>query len=289
MKVRLTTFARPDKDLLNKFSQRYLERTTTWKDLEFVTNESYDKLVILTYPYKDTLERGYDPRKAITFLTEPSVSFYAKPHPSSGVLDVHLHLPFLPKEILGDNTTGGNGKLIDKTKLFSCVVSELAAFSGHKARLEFIYALDCLVEEGLDIYGRPSHGKFFSLLNNYKGFLSDKYEGLWNYAYHFACENTFEKGYFTEKLIDPIITETLCFYDGCPNIEQYVDPRALLKIDVNRIEYSIEIILKAIYDNRRNTQLPFILKEKKRFLTDLHPFNMIWMAVHEKDVNSLYN
>ena len=289
MKVRLTTFARPDKDLLNRFSRRYLGLRTTWKDLEFVTDESYDRLVILTYPYKDTLERGYDSRKAITFMTEPSVSFYAKPHPSSRVLDVHLHLPFLPKEIYGDRSVGGTGKIIDKTKLFSCVVSELAAFSGHKARLEFVYALDKIVEEGLDIYGRPSHGKFFALLNNYKGFLKDKYEGLWEYAYHFACENTFEKGYFTEKLIDPIISETLCFYDGCPDIERYVDPRAFVKINVNHIEYSIETIVKAISDNSWDKQIPFLLKEKRRFLTDLHPFNIIWMAVHEKDVNTIYN
>lgn len=59
MKVRLTTFARPDQDLLEKFSKRYLFGTKIWKDLEFVTDESYDRLVIFTYPYKGIHPMNY--------------------------------------------------------------------------------------------------------------------------------------------------------------------------------------------------------------------------------------
>lgn len=99
------------------------------------------------------------------------------------------------------------------------------------------------------IYERPHNNRFLINLKNYKGYLPDKYDGLWQYDYHFACENSFEKGYFTEKLIDPIITETLCFYDGCPNIQEYIDERAYVKIDVTNIQESISTIVQCIQDD----------------------------------------
>jgi len=261
----------------------------SWKDIHFVTDNSYDRLVILTYPYQDTLEAGYLKEKALTFMTEPSLSFYAKPHPTTAVLSTHLHLPFFPSNIDLLNRLAENGQTnLTKQDLLSVIVSELSAFPGHQRRLKLVYFVDQLIHEGLDIFGRPSNGNFFSLLSNYRFFLPDKYEGLWSYKYHLTCENCFEEGYFTEKLVDPIVTETLCFYDGCPNIEQYIDSRAYVKINVSNLEESLETIVKVIRDNEWERRLPFIKNAKRRFLTDLHPFNMIWMAVHDKDVSSVY-
>lgn len=284
MKVRLTTFARPDQDLLEKFSKRYLFGTKIWKDLEFVTDESYDRLVIFTYPYKETFEAGYKAEKAITFMTEPSISFYSKSHPTSRVLDFHLHLPFFPNYYNIENEL--NNKIdIKKTELLSIIVSELSALPGHQARLKFVHALDQIIENGLDIFGRPSNGNFFKILSNYKGFLLEKYNGLWSYYYHLACENCFEASYFTEKIIDPIITETLCFYDGCIDIEKYIDPKAYIKINIMDMEETVSIITKCIQDNEWAKRWPFIKQQKKRFLSELHPLNLIWLALHEKNIN----
>lgn len=290
MKVRLTTFARPDADLLNRFSSRYLQGGRTWKDITFVADDSYDRLIILTYPYGATLRKGYHEDKALTFMTEPSLSPYAKAHPTSRVMKFHLHLPFFPNRFSIDSGLSDLQQqvAIKKTDIISAIVSELSGLPGHRYRLELVHAMDQVFEEGLEIYGRPQTGSFFKLLTNYKGFLDDKYEGLWRFAYHLACENCFENGYFTEKIVDPIIAETLCFYDGCPDIENYIDPKAFIKIDVKNIETSIHTIAKSINDNEWKNRLPYICKEKKRFLTELHPFNMIWLAVHDKDLSILY-
>jgi hypothetical protein len=285
MKIRLTTFARPDQDLLFRFSNRYLQGKNKWKDLEFVTDDRYDRLVILTFPHQQTLEKGYDERKSITFMTESSLSSFARQHPTSRMMDVHLHLPFFPANF----STDGESDRVDKTELLSAVVSELAGFPGHRARLEFILALDKVFKDGFDVYGRPSHGRFFNLLNNYKGYLKDKYEGLWKYTYHVACENAYENGYFTEKIVDPIITESLCFYAGCPNLADYINPKAFVRIDPYCIGTSLETIIASVRDNIWAKRLPYILQEKRRFLTDLHPMNMIWMAAHDKDLGKLYN
>ncbi len=289
MKIRLTTFARPDIDLLAKLSKRYLFGGKTWKDLEFVVDDSYDKMIIFTYPHIDTINRGYKEKSAITFMTEPTVSSWAKKHPTSKVLSTHLHFPFFPKGLSASvDLTNGSTINIKKTEILSTITSELSGLIGHQKRLKFIYGLDKVFEQGLDIYGYKVNGLFFDLLKNYKGFLPDKYEGLWKYKYHFACENSFENGYFTEKLIDPIITETLCFYDGCTNIELLIDPRSYVKINVQNIAESIFKIVECIENNHWKRSLPYIRKEKKRFMTDLHPFNLIWMAAHEKDVSILY-
>lgn len=222
MRIRLTTFARPDDDLLKRFSLRYIDGKTVWKDLQFVTDESYDRLVILTYPYERTLQQGYLPEKSIIFMTEPSVSYFAKAHPTGAVMDIHLHLPFFPMRSEGMcGTCLREDIALLKKDVLSCIVSELSGLEGHNRRLEFVYVLDQLFEEGLDIFGRPSKGNFFQQLSNYRGFLPDKYDGLWSYCYHFACENCFQEGYFTEKIVDPIITEYFCFYNGCPDIENY--------------------------------------------------------------------
>ncbi|WP_343564147.1 hypothetical protein [Sphingobacterium sp.] len=287
MKVRLTTFARNDKSLLNIFNQKYLNNTSKWKDLQFVTGSSYDKLIILTYPHALTLDEGYDSRKSITFMTEPSVSPFAKPHETGKLLDVHLYFPFLPKEILGSIDNGGSGRNIVKSEILSTVTSELSGLKGHRIRLNFISALDKIFLKNFDVYGRSENGTFFKNLNNYKGELEDKYDGLWPYLYHFACENSFEKGYFTEKLIDPIISETFCFYSGCPDIKEYIDPRAFTCLDLNKPRESVELMIETIENNQWEKSIRYIRLEKKRFLTDLHPFNLIWSAVHEKDLTNI--
>lgn len=284
MKVRITTFARPDEDLLKRLLARYNNSSVFWKDIEFVADETYDYLVIFTYPFKQTLQKGYDQKKAITFMTEPSVSYFVKEHPTSMVQNIHLPLPFLPIDVKGSELYGGNGKKIYKTELLSTITSELNGLPGHKARLRFVGFLDALFKEYIDIYGRIHNGMFLKHLKNYKGELVDKFDGLWKYSYHFTCENSFENGYFTEKLIDPIIAESLCFYDGCPNIYEFVDERAYIKIDVQNIKESIEIIYKSIRDNTRKKALPFIKQQKKRFLTDLHPFNLIRKGINGDDL-----
>lgn len=283
MKVRLTTFSRSDGDLLRKMSIRYLGGQTKWRDIQFVTDETYDKLIIFTFPFKSTLVNGYNADKAITFRTEPTLSQFSKKHPTSSIMPIHLHLPFFPQDLKQKEVLESS-----KTKNISIIVSELRSLPGHLLRLKFTMMLDKVFSESLDIYGRILDGKILKKMNNYRGSLDDKFEGLWKYQYHFACENSFESGYFTEKLIDPILAETLCFYDGCPDITKYIDDRAFIKLDLNEPQPSIHRIIEAINTDEWKKRLPFLRSEKKRFLNDLHPFNLIWQAAHNKDLTKMY-
>jgi hypothetical protein len=44
-----------------------------------------------------------------------------------------------------------------------------------------------------------------------------------NYQYHIVIENSREKNFFSEKIIDCLITKTLPIYYGCDNIGEYFD------------------------------------------------------------------
>jgi hypothetical protein len=52
---------------------------------------------------------------------------------------------------------------------------------------------------------------------------SDKFVLFETYQYSLVIENSSQTHYFTEKLIDCLITKTIPIYYGCPNIADYFD------------------------------------------------------------------
>lgn len=49
-----------------------------------------------------------------------------------------------------------------------------------------------------------------------------------NSMFHVAIENTREKNYFTEKIIDCFMTKTIPIYWGCPNINDVFDEKGII-------------------------------------------------------------
>jgi hypothetical protein len=44
-------------------------------------------------------------------------------------------------------------------------------------------------------------------------------------------ENTAQRNYFTEKILDCFVTKTVPVYWGCPNIGDYFDIRGIIQVD----------------------------------------------------------
>ena len=107
----------------------------------------------------------------------------------------------------------------------SMVVSGKRLFAGHVARLNLANGVDRALKAAnidLDVYGRMecdmnAHKGFRS----YLGAVEQKETALLQYKYTIAIENSKEKGYFTEKLTDGLLTKCIVFYWGCPNIFEY--------------------------------------------------------------------
>lgn len=281
IKVRVTCFWESDDkylDTLKLFGRGKL----AWKNIEFVADEDYDRLIILTRPHKEM--QTYETGKAITFLTEPPASVNRQYNRCARTEEMYLPLPFWPANIPGSLRSGGDGTPIRKTRLLSCVTSDLNFMEGHFYRLRMVDVLDKLIDDGLDIWGKRYADHFFDSITKYRGEIGRKYDGLWDYKYHFISENSFENGYFTEKIVDPIIAESLCFYDGCKDVERFIDDRAFVRVNVREPLESAYKIIEMIQSNEYTRRIRFVRQQKKRLLTDLNPLNIIWMAVNDRDV-----
>ena len=90
----------------------------------------------------------------------------------------------------------------------------------------------------------------------------NKTELLYDAMFHIAIENNRSVNYFTEKLIDCIVSKTIPIYYGCTNISDYFDTRGFIIIkntqDINRINK-----LTADYYNKT---LPYIEENYSRWL-----------------------
>src|SRR4029078_11730331 len=126
----------------------------------------------------------------------------------------------------------------------------------------FLRYLDARIP-GFDLYGRDELP-----FRSYRGPLPyyAKDAGLFPYKYTFAAENTQERSYFTEKLVDAVLSECLCFYWGCPNIADYIDPHPYICIDVENPAEAVERVLTAIHDDEWGKRIETIRREKVKIL-----------------------
>lgn len=72
-----------------------------------------------------------------------------------------------------------------------------------------------------------------------------------DYQFSIAIENSRQKYYFTEKLIDCLITKTIPIYYGCSNIAEYFDTRGwilLETLDMDEFVYKVHNFLPKYED-----------------------------------------
>jgi hypothetical protein len=102
------------------------------------------------------------------------------------------------------------------------------------------------------------------------------------------CENNQEKNFITEKIWEPIISETLVFYWGCPNIAEYINPMAFVQLPIDDFEKSFQIIKESINNNLWEQRLPYIKEEKEKIL-DYYNFFPTLKRIIENDLNLTTN
>jgi GR25 family glycosyltransferase involved in LPS biosynthesis len=125
----------------------------------------------------------------------------------------------------------------------------------------------------IDVFGRGA----IDGVPNHKGELPewDKRDGLFPYRYTIAAENFSEHNYVTEKFFDAILSECLCFYWGCPNLEQLVDPDVFVRLPLEDPAQAQRIIEQAIADDLWSQRIDAIRREKQRILDEYQLFPTI--------------
>jgi hypothetical protein len=86
------------------------------------------------------------------------------------------------------------------------------------------------------------------------------------YKYFVGVENNREWNFITEKMWEPLLCECLCFYYGCTNVADIIDPGAFIALDLEDFERSFHIMKEAIQNHEWEKRIEVIRKEKQRVL-----------------------
>ena len=291
-------------DLCIEFSNMFMDgEYEKWNDIELVSHNNkteIDYYVIINMPHMipssssiyETTEY-YDPKKTIIFQMEPWVydttkkwgvktwGEWAVPDPKK-FMKVFRHVENLNNvqwQVSPPEYIPGEDK---KNKVIS-IVSDKLHDEGHKKRVDFLKRLDSAELYKLyngdnihDVYGRENyHG-----LQSYVGKTDNKKE-LVKYKYCFSCENNWEKNYATEKIWEPILFECLCFYWGCPNLEDHIDSRAFVRLPLDNFDESVSIIRRAIEEDWWSQRIDIIKKEKHKIMNELGFFPRLHKIIQD--------
>jgi hypothetical protein len=116
----------------------------------------------------------------------------------------------------------------------------LSAIEGNKRPWRLKAALKLGKKAGfLDGFGSG----FNKPLGGYHGpadspLVFEKFQGLADYAFHFAQERVALDDYLTEKFFDPILCECVPIYSGCPNVLDYVVPECFVPLEeAHRVDW----------------------------------------------------
>lgn len=104
----------------------------------------------------------------------------------------------------------------EKTKLVSMIVSNKKSTQGHRFRYDIISNLK---RDNVDLFGE-----------NFKK-LPEKKDALIPYAFTIVVKNSKLNGYFSDHIMDPLLTGTIPIYWGTPDIANYFDERGIISFD----------------------------------------------------------
>lgn len=105
---------------------------------------------------------------------------------------------------------------LNKTKMTSVIASAKRDSVGHKLR-------HAVVD-----WARSTNQDVAVLGRGYEPF-DKKAEGLAPYRYSVVIENVQEQNYFSEKLVDAVLCNTVPIYWGCPNLDRFMDPAGIIQ------------------------------------------------------------
>jgi GR25 family glycosyltransferase involved in LPS biosynthesis len=257
------------------------EYNYTWKHIQMTWEDNVDYYVVI-----NSTKDYYDPEKTFVYQMEPWVKDETKwwgvktwgewVEPKClylrGRKTSHLNtIQWILEQTYEQFTLSP----IEKTKMLSTICSSKCFDDGHILRIDMIHYFEkCGLT--IDIYGYENKHNFLQ----YKGKLGDneKSKGILPYKYYFMIENSFEENYASEKIWEPILCETLCFYYGCTNLKDYIDERAFVQLD-KTLEKSCDIVKKAMEEDWYTQRLPYIKAAKRDILNRLYFFPTLYTDI----------
>jgi hypothetical protein len=160
-----------------------------------------------------------------------------------------------------------------KPKTISWIVGNARNLPGHFKRLSFLKFLQDKSSLNIDLFGRAVR------------VIDDKWDGLADYKYSLAIENSCSPDYWTEKLADCFLTWTIPFYYGCTNLEEYFPKESFIRIDIGEPEIAIEQINAFINNNEWEKRLPALKRARELILNQYQFFPHIVKQIKTHHIN----
>ena len=208
----------------------------------FVSNEEYTHAIIintamplLTIPKENVIGLAFEPLRFL-YINNRFIEYAVKYIGCYYIGQRLVNFPDLFKEHYGYmwHTTPllKNEMPPVKNKVMSLIISMKMITEGHKYRHLLCYNIVKL-NLPIDIYGTGC--EYYKSLNDtrIKGGFKDK-EPYLDYLFHISIENTKTPHYFSEKITNSLLCQTIPIYWGCTNIDSYFPDNVInLSGDIN--------------------------------------------------------
>jgi len=260
----------------------------SWKNIEMIWQETdtvkADYYVIINSPCKNDY---YDPKRTLVFQMEPWIQDptkhwgvktwgeWATPDPAKffKVFSHKTHLNNVQWQINIGKKNPNDGFERAEPFRVATICSAKNHDEGHILRNNFISYVGDNTSSIIDVFGRQNYHNFRSYRGPVEG--DNKYNVYANYKYCFAAENNSEHNYATEKIWECILCESLCFYWGCPNLEEYIDPQAFVRLPLEDPAAALKIMQQAIEEDWWSQRIETIKLMKEKILTKLGFFPLL--------------
>jgi len=208
----------------NFFSEKYPERPNPYFNWIWDRELVDSNITVFSDSYVREVEKSNSRIKIAWLIEPPVINSYIYEYASKN-LNLFDRVFTFDEDLLklGDNviyypygTTWigeGDRKVYDKTKLISAIFSDKAMTEGHSLR-HSIYAS---YRDALD---------FFGAINNNR--IDNKIDGHRDYAFSIVVENWDGNSYFSEKLLDCLLTGSIPIYYGFPKFNSVFDPNGFI-------------------------------------------------------------
>lgn len=266
-----------------------LKRNWPITDLFEFDEKEYEYLIVLGGFRTDTIKYFKDKNKTIGFVLEPEwnenwqrdldryckyiVAQEKQMFPEGNVIE---HASFMLTQSTDSYKFYTENNFI-KNKRMSFITSNYNHKFNYFKRHDLFVAL---LKTGLEIdfYGRDWKTKD----PRYKGSPYNKSDGIINYEYSIAIENSCYKNYLTEKFFDLIVCNTVPIYYGCTNVKDIYPDKSFIQIDFsNGISKAVDQITKIYYLDNYQERLSSVLEAKKLYYTKYNIFNFLENLIKE--------
>lgn len=248
-----------------------------WNNIEFTHEDTnIDFYCILNKPWRDEF---YVSERSIIFYFEPwcydpnqnwgvkTWGMWANPDPDQW-LQVRPHTKYYNAAFwqLQLSWSDLQTKTFEKTKLLSTICSSKYFDPGHIYRIDFIKYIEEQNDPvvSIDVWNEDNAHNLKSYTGRHPP--GNKDVGIVPYKYYFMMENNGEHNFVTEKMWEPLLTDTLVFYWGCPNMGDLINPKAYIELDPTDFAKSFKIVKDAILNDEWSKRIEYIRQEKQKVL-----------------------